>query len=128
MPPKPQSASAIPNKLTRTETDSYFARSIALMRPFRMRIAGAAIFAVTVLAIYVKSTVEGSTWIYAAINAAMIVVGVSLAALSTAMMVHDQRAQRAQDGLRQVAEQTTESHPPPTAPITSRDRGEGVRP
>ena len=98
------------------------------MRPFRMRVACAAIFAVTVLAIYVKSTVEGSTWIYAAINATMIVVGLSLAALSTAMMVHDQRAQRTQDGLRRVPEQTTESHPPPTASTNSRDRGEGVRP
>lgn len=128
MPPKPQSAGAIPNKLIRAESDSYFARSVALMRPFRMRIAGAAIFAVTVVAFYVKSTVEGSTWIYAAINATMIVVGVSLATLSTAMMVHDQRAQRAQDDLRGAPQRTTESHPPPEASTTLKDRGEGVRP
>ncbi len=93
-----------------------------------MRIVGAAIFAVTVLAIYVKSTVDGSTWIYAAINATMIVVGVGLAALSTAMMVHDQRAERAQDDSRRTPERTTESHPPPKASTTLRDRGEGVRP
>ncbi len=128
MPPKPQSAGAISNKFTRTKTDSYFARSIALIRPFRMRIVGAAIFAVTVLAIYVKSTVVGSTWVYSAINATMIVVGVSLTALSTAMMVHDQRAERAQDDFRRTPGRTTESHRPPKASTTLRDRGEGVRP
>ncbi len=128
MPPKPHSAGAIPNKL-RAELDSYFTSSFALMRPFRMRIAGAAIFAVTVLAVYVKSTVVGSTWIYAAINATMILVGVSLVALSTAMMVHDQRVQRAEDDFRRTPEQTTESHPlPKPSPTTSRDRGEGVHP
>jgi hypothetical protein len=128
MPPKPQSAGAIPNKFTRAETESYFARSIALMRPFRMRIAGAAIFAVTVIAVYVKRTVEGSTWIYAAVNAAMIVVGTGLVALSTAMMVHDQRSQRTQDDFRPAPERTTESHPSRKASTTLKDRGEGVRP
>jgi hypothetical protein len=93
-----------------------------------MRIVAAAILAVTVLTLYVKSTVEGSTWIYAAINATMIVVGVSLATLSTAMMVHDQRAQRVQDELRRTPERTTESHPPAKASTTLKDRGEGVRP
>ncbi len=127
MPPKPQSGSAIPNKLT-TATDSYFARSIALMRPFGMQIAGAGTFAATVLAVYVKSTVEGSTWVYAATNATMIVVGVTLAALSTAMMVHDQRAERAKDCFRRAPERTTESHPDPKASTTLRGRGEGVRP
>lgn len=128
MPTKPPSAGTIPNKSTAAETESYFARSIALIRPFRMRIAAAAIFAVTVLAFYVKSTVEGSTWIYAAINATMIVVGAGLATLSTAMMVHDQKAQRAQDNFRRASERSTESHPPAKASSTLRDRGEGVRP
>ncbi len=128
MPPKPQSAGTIPNKSTAAETESYFARSIALMRPFRMRIVAAAVFAVTVVAFYVKSTVEGSTWIYAAINATMIVVGASLATLSTAMMVHDQRAQRAQDELRRTPVRTAESNPPAKASTTLNDRGEGVRP
>ena len=86
-----------------------------MIRPFRMRIAGAAIFAVAVLAFYVKSTVEGSTWVYAAINATMIVVGVTLAALSTAMMVHDQRAKRAEDDIRQAPERKREFHPPSKA-------------
>jgi hypothetical protein len=98
------------------------------MRPFRMRIAGAAIFAVTVIAVYVKRTVEGSTWIYAAVNAAMIVVGTGLVALSTAMMVHDQRSQRTQDDFRPAPERTTESHPSRKASTTLKDRGEGVRP
>jgi hypothetical protein len=93
-----------------------------------MRIAGAAIFAVTVLAVYVKSAVEGSTWIYAAINATMIVVGTGLVALSTATMVHDQRAQRAPDDFRMAPERTTESHPSRKASTTLKDRGEGVHP
>jgi hypothetical protein len=43
----------------------------------------------TGLTVCVKWTVEGSSWIYAAVNAAMIAIGTGLATLSTARIVQN---------------------------------------
>jgi len=90
MPPKRSAGVAIPKKFGRTETGSYFARCAALIRPFKRLAVGSAILATTVLTTYLKYTVEGNSWLFAAVNAAMIVLGISLVALSTAMIVHDE--------------------------------------
>jgi hypothetical protein len=92
MPPKRESKITIPNRFghsQKTEADSYFASCIAILRPIRWRVIVSAIFAITALTVYVKWTVAGSSWIYAAVNAAMIAIGTGLAVLSTARMVHD---------------------------------------
>jgi hypothetical protein len=92
MPPKRQSKITIPKRFGyshKTEADSYFAGCIAILRPIRRRVIVSAIFAITALAVYVKWAVAGSSWIYAAVNAAMIAIGTGLAVLSTARIVHD---------------------------------------
>ncbi len=92
MPPKRQPKTAIPERFRynhKTEADSYFASYIAILRPIKWRVIIAAIFAITALTVYVKWTVAGSSWIYAAVNAAMIAIGTGLAVLSTARIVHD---------------------------------------
>ena len=50
-----------------------------------------AIFAVTILAFDLKYTVEGSSWMYSIINAAMIAIGIGLALLSTAMITSNEK-------------------------------------
>jgi hypothetical protein len=92
MPPKRQSKITIPKRFGyshKTEADSYFASCIVILRPTRWRVVISAIFAITALTVRVKWTVEGSSWIYAAVNAAMIAIGTGLAVLSTARIVHD---------------------------------------
>jgi len=92
MPPKRQSKITIPKRFDyshKTEADSYFASCLAILRPIRWRVVISAIFAIPALTVCVKRTVEGSSWIYAAVNAAMIAIGTGLAALSTARIVHD---------------------------------------
>ena len=53
-------------------TTSYFQKCVAIVRPVRGRVVVAAIFAITILAVHSKYTVEGSSWMYSIINAAMI--------------------------------------------------------
>ena len=92
MPPKRQSKITIPRRFgysDKTEADSYFASCIAILRPIKWRVIVSAIFAITALTVYVKGTVAGSSWIYAAVNAAMIAIGTGLAVLSTARIVYD---------------------------------------
>jgi hypothetical protein len=92
MPPKRHSKITIPKRFgyrDKTEADSYFASCIAILRPIKWRVIIAAILAITALTVYVKWTVAGSSWIYAAVNAAMIAIGTGLAVLSTARIVHD---------------------------------------
>jgi hypothetical protein len=101
MPPKRQPKTAIPERFRynhKTEADSYFASYIAILRPIKWRVIIAAIFAITALTVYVKWTVAGSSWIYAAVNAAMIAIGTGLAVLSTARIVHD-RVQGSSDDI-----------------------------
>jgi hypothetical protein len=99
MPPKWQSAVLISKKVAQAEAESYFARCAALIRPFRVRVIASAVLATTVLTVYLKHSVEGNNWFFAAVNAAMIVVGISLAALSTAMIVHDESVKNTSDNL-----------------------------
>jgi hypothetical protein len=92
MPPKSRSKTSITERFGynhKTEADSYFASCIAILRPIRWRVTVSGIFAITALTVYVKWTVAGSSWIYAAVNAAMIAIGTGLAILSTARIVHD---------------------------------------
>jgi hypothetical protein len=92
MPPTRQSKTAIPERSGcnhKTEAESYFASCIAILRPIKWRVIVSAIFAITALTVYLKWTVAGSSWIYAAANAAMIATGTGLAVLSTARIVHD---------------------------------------
>jgi hypothetical protein len=68
-------------------TTSYFQQYVAIVRPVRGRAVVAAIFAITILAVDLKYTVEGSSWMYSIINASMIAAGIGLAVLSTAVVV-----------------------------------------
>jgi hypothetical protein len=65
--------------------------SISILRPIRGWVTASTLFAVTILTINFKYTVEGSSWFYSAINAVMITVGIGLAILSTAVMTHDEK-------------------------------------
>jgi hypothetical protein len=92
MPPKRQFKITIPKSFgysLKTEADSYFASCLAILRPIKWRVIVSAIFAITALTVYVKWTVAGSSWIYAAANAVMIATGTGLAVLSTARIVYD---------------------------------------
>jgi hypothetical protein len=71
-------------------TTSYFQRCVAIVRPVRGRVVVAAIFVITILAVDLKYTIEGSSWMYSVINAAMIAVGIGLAVLSTAVIVNSE--------------------------------------
>lgn len=71
-------------------TTSYFQKCVAIVRPIRGRVVVAAIFAITVLAVDLKYTVEGSSWMYSIINATMIAAGIGLAVLSTAVIVNNE--------------------------------------
>jgi hypothetical protein len=71
-------------------TRSYFERCVAIVQPVRGRVVVAAIFVVTILAVDMKYTIEGSSWIYSIINAAMIAAGIGLAVLSTAMIANNE--------------------------------------
>ena len=71
-------------------TTSYFQKCVAIVRPVRGRVVVAAIFAITILAVHSKYTVEGSSWMYSIINAAMIAAGIGLAALSTAVILKNE--------------------------------------
>jgi hypothetical protein len=106
MPPKWQSAVSISKKIAQAEAGSYFARCAALIRPFRMRVIASAILATTVLTVYLKHTVEGNNWVFAAVNAVMIVVGISLAALSTTMIMHDENVKNSSDNVHKGASDT----------------------
>jgi hypothetical protein len=68
-------------------TRTYFDRCVAVVRPVLGRVVVSAIFVVAILAVDLKYTTEGSSWMYSVINAAMIAIGIGLAVLSTAMMV-----------------------------------------
>lgn len=102
MPPKRSAVVAIPKKFGRTETGSYFARCAALIRPFKGLAVGCAVLATTVLTTYLKYMVDGNGWLFAAVNAAMIVLGISLVALSTAMIVHDEILKDSSDDFCEV--------------------------
>jgi hypothetical protein len=71
-------------------TTSYFRKCVAIVRPVRGRIVVTAMFAITILAVDLKYTVEGSSWMYSIINAAMIAAGIGLAVLSTAVVVKNE--------------------------------------
>lgn len=71
-------------------TTSYFQKCVAIVRPVRGRVVVAAIFAITILAVDLKYTVEGSSWIYSIINAGMIAAGIGLAVLSTAVIMKNE--------------------------------------
>jgi hypothetical protein len=68
----------------------YFERGIAIVRPVRGRVVVCAVFAVTILAVDLKYTTEGSSWMYSVVNAVMIAIGIGLAVLSTAMMLSNE--------------------------------------
>jgi hypothetical protein len=68
-------------------TTSYFQKCVAIVRPVRGRVVVAAMFAIAILAVDLKYTVEGSSWMYSIINAAMIAAGIGFAVLSTAVVV-----------------------------------------
>jgi hypothetical protein len=72
------------------ETRTYFDRCVTIVRPILGRVIVSAIFVVTILAVDLKYTTEGSSWMYSVINAAMIAIGIGLAVLSTAMMVSNE--------------------------------------
>ena len=71
-------------------TTSYFRKCVAIVRPVRGRVVVAAIFAITILAVDLKYTVEGRSWMYSMVNAAMIAAGIGLAVLSTAVIVKNE--------------------------------------
>jgi hypothetical protein len=71
-------------------TRSYFERCVAIVRPVRGRVVVAAIFVVTFLTVELKYTIEGSSWMYSIINAAMIAAGIGLAVLSTAVIASNE--------------------------------------
>ncbi len=72
-------------------TRTYFDRCVAVVRPVLGRVVVSAIFVVAILAVVLKYTTEGSSWMYSVINAAMIAIGIGLAVLSTAMIVSNER-------------------------------------
>jgi hypothetical protein len=69
----------------------YLDRCVGIVRPVLGRVVVSAIFVVTVLAVELKYTTEGSSWTYSVINAAMIAIGIGLAVLSTAIVVSNER-------------------------------------
>jgi hypothetical protein len=71
-------------------TTSYFQKCVAIVRPVRGRVVVAGTFAIAILAAELKYTVEGSSWMYSIINAAMIAAGLGLAVLSTAVVVKNE--------------------------------------
>jgi hypothetical protein len=70
-------------------TTCYFQKCVAIVRPVRGRVVVAGTFAITILAAELKYTVEGSSWMYSIINAAMI-AGIGLAVFSTAVVVKNE--------------------------------------
>jgi hypothetical protein len=72
-------------------TRSYFERCVEIVRPVLGRIVVSSIFVVTILAVELKYTTEGSSWLYSVINAAMIAIGIGLAVLSTMMIMENEK-------------------------------------
>jgi di/tricarboxylate transporter len=73
------------------QTRTYFDRCLAIVRPVLVRVVISAMSVITVLAVDLKYTIEGSSWMYSVINAAMIATGIGLAILSTAMIRSNER-------------------------------------
>jgi hypothetical protein len=70
---------------------AYFERCIAIVRPIRGRVLISATFGVTILAVNLKYTVEGSSWMFSIINEAMIAIGIGIALLSTALIISNEK-------------------------------------
>jgi hypothetical protein len=76
-------------KETDVQSVPFVSKALAIVRPMWGRILFFLIVAIGFLSIHFKHTVEGSSWIFAVGNAAMVTVGAGLAALSTAVIMRD---------------------------------------
>lgn len=89
MPPTHKPSVESPTEPVAIKTKSYFAKCIAIVRPIRGRVFVSALVAIAVVTVKLKSAFVGSSLLYSAISAILIVLGIGLVLLSTAAMVGD---------------------------------------